>query len=78
MLSELLHALRDTPEPLGAEALAISLNKDTEVVEAMLGELVAMGHIRAVADLDACAGCRARTICGIRAPSGPGYILVHG
>lgn len=77
MLSELLHALRDTTDPLCAEALAISLKKETEVVEAMLGELVAMGHIRAVADLDACATCRARTICGIRAPSGPGFVLVR-
>ncbi len=77
MLSELLHALGDAPAPLCAEALAIRLNKDVGVVEAMLGELVAMGRIRPMVNLDTCAACKARTICGIHVPEGSGFLLVR-
>ena len=77
MLSELLDALRDAPEPLCAEALATSIDKDIDLVEAMLGELRAMGRIRLVVEADACAACKARILCGVRAPGGPGFVLVR-
>jgi hypothetical protein len=76
MLSRILQILEEAHQLLCVESIAHILDKDDEIVAAMLDELVLMGRVRVVGGGDTCAACNRKTLCGLPAATAPLYGLV--
>jgi cytochrome c5 len=75
MLSQVLQALRNAPQPLCADTIAQIVDKEPGVVAAMLDELVFMGRVRVDSVQSACESCHAKSLCGLPMPSDSTYSL---
>ena len=75
MLTQVLQILREAQQPLCAETLARMMNKDTDVVAAMLDELLVMERVVMDEGQQACEVCQLRSLCGMPPPGFPRYRL---
>ena len=73
MLSRILHLMRQSPEPLCADAIAGALEKELAVVQPMLDELVSIGHLNVGHEESVCDGCQLKSLCALPPGSGPLY-----
>ena len=73
MLSQILHLMRQSPDPLCADAIARGLEKDLSVVQPMLEELVRIGNLNVDHAESACEGCQLKSLCALPPGSGPLY-----
>jgi predicted transcriptional regulator len=75
MLTRILHIMNHSSQAISAETLAIQLDKERAVVEAMLQELEAMGRVQKTGVDNTCEACRAKLTCGFTVASSPVYAL---
>jgi hypothetical protein len=75
MLSQILTAVKQETGVICAETIAHRVGKEPQIVEAMLGELEAMGWIRSITNLAACDTCLAMSACGLSVSSSTRYVL---
>lgn len=76
MLSLIIESLRDA-QPACVETLAQRLQKDPELVSAMLEELSRMGKVELYGEQGACERCSLKSLCGLPAPTGPFYRITR-
>ena len=77
MLSKILEVLVDAQEPLCAETLALKLQKDIDVVVAMLQELVLLGKVHIEIGQSTCETCQLKSLCGLPIQSTTRYQISH-